>query len=90
MKGDRFAEWSKERFRVHGIEYVVAEKAKADRDLLPILNAGRAELLDHPRLIVQLCGLERSVTRSGKEQINPAPGAWTISPMLLLAPCCWP
>jgi hypothetical protein len=32
-------------------------------------------LLDHPRLIVQLCGLERSVTRSGKEQINPAPGA---------------
>ena len=28
-------------------------------DLLPLLNSGRIELLDHPRLVAQLCGLER-------------------------------
>jgi hypothetical protein len=78
VKGDQFADkWPEERFRAHGIEYVVAERPKADlyRDLLPLLNSGGTELLDHPRLVAQLCGLERSVTRSGKEQINPAPGA---------------
>jgi hypothetical protein len=31
VKGDRFAdEWPKERFRAHGVEYIVAEKAKPD------------------------------------------------------------
>ena len=78
VQGDRFAgEWPRERFRVHGIEYVIAERPKADlyRDLLPLLTAARAELLDHPRLVAQLCGLERSTTRTGKEQITAAPGA---------------
>jgi hypothetical protein len=56
---------------------VVADKPRADlyRDLLPLLNGGRAELLDVQRLVAQLCGLERSTARSGKESINPAPGA---------------
>jgi hypothetical protein len=45
VHGDRYAgEWPRERFRTHGIEYVPAEKPKSDiyRDLLPILNSGRA------------------------------------------------
>jgi hypothetical protein len=31
--------------------------------------------VDHPRLIAQLCGLERRTARSGKDSIDHAPGA---------------
>jgi hypothetical protein len=75
--GDRYGgEWPRERFRVNGILYEIAEKPKSDfyRDLLPFLNSGRVELLDHPRLLTQLCGLERRTSRSGKDSIDHAPG----------------
>jgi hypothetical protein len=78
VTGDRYAgEWLRERFRVHGIEYVVADKPKSDlyRDLLPVLNAHRVELLDNPRLVAQLCGLERRTARGGRDSIDHAPGA---------------
>jgi hypothetical protein len=78
VHGDRYAgEWPRERFRVHGIEYRVAAKPKSDiyRDLLPILNAGRAELLDHPRLIAQLCSLERRTARGGRDSIDHPVGS---------------
>ncbi len=78
VRGDRYAGlWPRERFAVHGIDYVVADKPKTDiyRDLLPILNSGRAELLDHPRLIVQLCALERRTARGGRDSIDHPPGA---------------
>ena len=42
--------------------------------MLPILNSGRVELLDHPRLATQLTGLERRTARSGKDSIDHAPG----------------
>ena len=44
------------------------------RDLLPLLNARRVELLDLPRLSAQLCGLERRTARSGRDSIDHAPG----------------
>jgi hypothetical protein len=75
--GDRYGgEWPRERFRVNGINYEVADKPKSDfyRNLLPFLNSGRVELLDHPRLVSQLCGLERPTSRSGKDSIDHAPG----------------
>lgn len=78
VRGDRYAgEWPRERFRAHGVSYEPAEQTKSDlyRDLLPILNSGRAELLDHPRLVAQLCQLERRTARSGKDSIDHAPGA---------------
>ena len=76
--GDRYGGmWPRERFAVHGIEYVVADKTASDfyLELLPVLNSGRAELLDHQRLVAQLCHLERSAARSGKEHIGHAPNA---------------
>ena len=76
VTGDRYAgEWPRERFRVHGIGYELAEKPKSDmyRDLLPILNSGQAELLDIPRLHSQLCGLERRTARGGRDSIDHAP-----------------
>jgi hypothetical protein len=78
VKGDRYGGlWPRERFQVHGIEYVTADKAKSDlyRDMLPALNSGRVELLDHPRLVGQLCGLERRTARGGRDSIDHAPGA---------------
>ncbi|MBI4516471.1 MAG: hypothetical protein HY699_11725 [Deltaproteobacteria bacterium] len=78
VTGDRYAgEWPREKFREHGIEYRVSEKVRSDlyRDLLPLLNSGQVELLDHPRLIGQLCSLERRTARGGKDSIDHAPGA---------------
>jgi hypothetical protein len=78
VTGDKYAgEWPVARFREHGIEFVQSARPKSDlyRDLLPLLNAGRVELLDHSRLSAQLCGLERRTARSGKDSIDHAPGA---------------
>jgi hypothetical protein len=76
ITGDCYGgEWPRERFRIHGIRYEIAEKSKSDfyRDLLPVLNSGRVELLEHPRLVAQLCGLERRTSRAGRDSIDHAP-----------------
>ncbi|TGD96207.1 hypothetical protein [Methylobacterium nonmethylotrophicum] len=76
--GDRYAgEWPRERFKVHGIQYVVSEKTKSDlyRDLLPMLNSGRASLLDHQRLRTQIVNLERRTARGGRDSIDHPRGA---------------
>jgi hypothetical protein len=78
VTGDHWGgEFVREPFRKAGIEYVLAELPKSDlyRDMLPLLNAGRVELLDHSRLVTQLCGLERRTARSGKDSIDHALGA---------------
>ena len=78
ISGDRYAgEWPKERFRDHGISYEPAQKPKSDlyRDLLPAINSRKIDLLDHPRLLTQLVGLERRTARGGRDSIDHAPGA---------------
>ena len=75
--GDRYAgEWPRVRFAEHGIEFEQSARPKSDlyRDLLPLLNARRVELLDQPRLSAQLAGLERRTARSGRDSIDHAPG----------------
>ena len=77
--GDRYAsEWPRERFRVHEIEYRVADKTKSDLylSLLPLLNSNRIELLDNQRLINQLTGLERRTSRAGRDSIDHVPGSF--------------
>jgi hypothetical protein len=76
VTGDRYAgEWPREAFRKHGIEYEVSARPKSDlyRDALPLLNSGRLELLDHPRLIAQIAGLERRTARGGRDSIDHGP-----------------
>ena len=76
--GDRYAgEWPREQFRKRGIEYRLAEKPRSDlyRDLLPVLNSSRADLLESDILINQLVGLERRTARSGRDSIDHAPNA---------------
>ena len=68
--GDRYAgEWPRERFRMCGVTYELSEKAKSDiyRDMLPLLNSRKVQLLDDRRLISQLHGLERRTARGGKD-----------------------
>ena len=77
VKGDRYAgEWPREAFSRHGIRYEPAEMPKSSlyQNLLPILTSGRAELLDEPRLVAQLAGLERRTARGGRDSIDHAPG----------------
>jgi hypothetical protein len=78
VHGDRYGgEWPAQRFQAHGIIYKAAEQTKSDlyRDLLPLVNAARVELLDMPRLHAQLLGLERRTARGGRDSIDHAPGA---------------
>lgn len=77
VTGDRYAgEFPRELFRNEGIEYVVADRTASDtfRELLPLINSARVELLDHPRLTEQLVALERRTSRTGKDLISHPPG----------------
>lgn len=74
---DRFAgDWPKERFRVHGIAYEPSERTKSQiyGDILPQLNSRGVELLDSPRLVAQLVGLERRTAWGGRDSIDHSPG----------------
>lgn len=76
--GDKFAgAWPVEVFGKLSINYEQSAAPKSDlyRDLLPLINSGRIRLLDHPKLINQLCGLERRVSRGGRDSIDHGPGA---------------
>jgi hypothetical protein len=76
VRGDRYGgDWVGEKFREHSIQYEPADKFKNDlyREFLAPLNSGRVELLDHPRLVSQLCALERRTARGGRESIDHPP-----------------
>ncbi len=78
VTGDRYAgEWPREAFAKSGVAYVPAEMNKSDIYLsfLPLINSGKADLLDAPRLIAQLCGLERRIARGGHESVDHMRGA---------------
>lgn len=68
--------WVIEQFARFAVTCEQAAKPKSDlyTDLLALLNSGRCELLDNPRLTAQLVGLERRIGRSGRSQIDHAPG----------------
>ena len=77
VTGDRYAgEWPREQFRKHGVSYEISEKTRSDlyRDMLPVLNSGRVVLLDNPKLVTQIVGLERRTARGGRDSIDHAPG----------------
>jgi hypothetical protein len=65
-----------EGMRKHGITVEPSARAKSDiyKEVVPLLNSGRAELLDQPRLLTQLASLERRTARGGRDSIDHAPG----------------
>jgi hypothetical protein len=78
VRGDRYGgEWPRERFRAHGIEYQFADKTKSEiyGATLPLINSGRVDLLDLPKLLAQFVGLERRTARGGRDSIDHGPSA---------------
>lgn len=78
VTGDAYAgEWPREQFAKRGVTYVKSDKNKSElyRDLLPILNSGKAELPPDNQLQRELLGLERRTSRGGRDSIDHAPNA---------------
>ena len=77
--GDRFAgDWPVEVFGKFGVQYEQSAAPKSDlyRDLLASLNSQRVDLLDHPKIISELCALERRTSRGGRDSIDHPPGGY--------------
>jgi hypothetical protein len=76
LQADRYAgQWVPAAFAKHNV--VVEQSADAKSviygNALPALNAHRVQLLDHPRLVAQLLGLERRTARGGKDSVDHPP-----------------
>lgn len=73
VTGDRYAgSWPAERFQAHGVSYQPADRNTSDVYLnaLPSLNSKRVQLLDHNKLIGQICNLERRSGQGGRQAIS--------------------
>ena len=79
ITGDRYAAaWVVSEFKKHGVTYVhsMQDRSAIYIAAVPLLNAGRAQLLDNTRLVNQLCGLQRRTSSSGKQSVDhPRNGA---------------
>jgi hypothetical protein len=78
VEGDAFGgEFAREPFKKFAISYQVAKKPKSDlyaHHLLPMLNSGRVDLLEHSRAIQQIVALECHTARAGRDKIDHPPG----------------
>jgi hypothetical protein len=78
VTGDRYAgQWCQQSFEKRKITYHPSEVPKSGLyvDFLPKLNSKTIRLVDNPRLVHQIAGLERRTARGGKDSIDHAPGA---------------
>jgi hypothetical protein len=65
VTGDRYsAQWAVQSWASQGIRYLHSDDDRSQIyvNALPLFSAGRARLLDNPKLIGQLCALERRQT----------------------------
>jgi len=77
VQADKYAgAWVVEAFQKHRVtcEQSAEPKSAIYGNVLPLLNSGRVELLDHPRLQAQLLSLERRTARGGRDTIDHALG----------------
>lgn len=78
VTGDAYAgEWVVEAFAKHNIHYrsSVLSRSELYLECLPLFAQGNVRLLDHKKLIVELLGLERKTSRSGKDSVTHGPGS---------------
>jgi hypothetical protein len=76
--GDRYAPgFVSEGFRANGVTYEPSERDRSAiyLELVPLVNAGRAVLLDEPELLRELRGLERRRGTSGRDRVDHRRGA---------------
>jgi hypothetical protein len=77
VTGDKYSgQFVIEQFAKHGVFYEPAARTKSELygDLVAVINSGAVDLLDIPKLINQLIGLERRSRAGGRDQIDHAPG----------------
>jgi hypothetical protein len=73
VTGDRYsAQWVVERFRSHGITYLVSERSKSEifLEFLALANSGRVKIPHDKRLRAQFASLERKTSRSGADSVD--------------------
>jgi len=78
VTGDRYGgQWPREQFLKYGITYELSARPKSDiyRDVLPLINSRRVELLDNNKLISQFTILERKTARGGRDSIDHPAGS---------------
>ena len=103
--GDAYSgNWVKDAFASRGIQYArstsdpfskspIATTAKPRSqlylELLPRLMSQEIELLDDPKLIAQLCALERKTRSGGRDSVDHPPGENSHDDMSnVVAGCC--
>ncbi len=77
VTGDRYGgRWPSDEFGTHGIRYTPSslDRSALYIEMLAALNSGRVELPPCEVVQRQLIGLERRTSRSGRDQIDHAPG----------------
>ena len=78
VRMDRYgAAWVREQFMLKGIGCVYSELSASELylELVPLINSGRAALLDHKKLLAQLGNLERRTSRSGRDFVDHPQGS---------------
>jgi hypothetical protein len=78
VTGDRFAAgFVPEAFAAHGVRYEAStrDRSRIYVDTLPMVNAARVRLLDRPDLLREMRGLERRVSRNGREAVDHVRGS---------------
>jgi hypothetical protein len=74
--GDHYsARWVTEAFAKEGVTYTHSPRDRSAiyLDALPLFTSGRARLLDSPRLVAQLVGLERRTSPAGRDRVDHGP-----------------
>jgi hypothetical protein len=77
VTGDRYsAQWAVQSWASQGIRYVHSDRDRSEiyLEALPLFSAGRARLLDAPRLLSEICALERRQTTTRDRVDHPARG----------------
>jgi hypothetical protein len=73
VSGDRYGgEWVAGTFAARGVVYAPCPRSKSElyRDFLPLITTASVELLDAPRLVQQLHGLERDTGTAGRDLVD--------------------
>jgi hypothetical protein len=72
-----FETWVPAAFRAYDILYEPVEQSKSELflEVLPLINAAQAQLLDQPRMLGQFTGLQRRTTSSGKDSVDHRRGS---------------
>jgi hypothetical protein len=76
VHGDHYSgQWVIEAFNKEGVRYQHSDRSKSELylDTLPLFAQGCIDLVDLPRLTVELMQLERRTARSGKDSVDHAP-----------------